>query len=437
MKTKLCLLLLFCGMSFGAFAQGFNPVLAANLQNTIYSMRLVQNVRGISACVFYPGVGTWKGVSGISHPGSLMNSELEFGIASNTKLFTGVMVLQCADNGLLTLDDSLHEHLPPFNNIDSNITIRQLLNHTSGLYDVTSVPGYPDSIFTDPNRIFTPSEMISWAGPPVFAAGTGWEYCNTNYILAGMIAESVTGISYSQLLRDSILSPLQLDSTFLDVYDSILYPVAHPWQAGVDNYPVSRTALNSAAGAAGAMYSTCGEMVQWYQALMSGQVLSPASFQELTTFVGTGNYGIGISEVIVQGRTVWTHGGNIWGGYNSNMMVDVATGAIICVLINQTPAQSNQISIQLLSTLMNTTGVEAEQSPDHSAVIITPNPVTDFIRVQCPGQQIRRLQLLTAAGEILDASDENHFNMERFPAGLYVVLVETDSGLYRRKIVKW
>jgi D-alanyl-D-alanine carboxypeptidase len=436
MKTKISLLLLFCGISSGAFAQGFNPALAANLQSTIDSMRLVQNVRGISACVFYPGVGTWKGVSGISYPGSLMNSELEFGIASNTKLFTGVMVLQCAENGFLTLDDSLHEHLPPFNNIDSNITIRQLLNHTSGLYDVTSVPGYPDSIFNDPNRIFTPSELISWAGPPVFAAGTGWDYCNTNYILAGMIAESVTGLSYGQLLRDSILSPLQLDSTFLDVHDSLLYPVAHPWQAGVDNYSVPRTALNSAAWAAGAMYSTAGEMVQWYQALMNGQVLSPASFQELTSFVGTGNYGIGISEVIVQGRTVWTHGGNIWGGYNSNMMYDVATGAIICVLINQIPAQSNLVSIQLLSTLINTTGGVADQTTHHESIIITPNPATDVVRVQCPGQYIRGLQLLNTAGQVLDVSCESQLGMDRFPAGIYVLLVETDLGQHKRKIVK-
>lgn len=436
MKTKRLIILILCSISTGVMAQGFNPALAANLQSTLDSMRLVQNVRGISACVSYPGLGTWKGVSGISHPGSPMNSELEFGIASNTKLFTGVLVLKLAENGLLSLDDSLYQHLPTFNNVDPNITIRQLLNHTSGLDDVTSVPGYPDSIFTDPNRVFTPAEMISWTGPPVFAPGTGWDYCNTNYILAGMIAESVTGFSYGQLLYDSILTPLQLDSTFLDVYDTVLYPVAHPWQAGVDNFSVPRTALNSAAGAAGAMYSTAGELVHWYNALMNGQVLNPSSFQDLTTFVGSGNYGIGISEVLVQGRTVWTHGGNIWGGYNSNVMYDTASGAIICVLINQLPAQSNLVSIQLLATLMSTTGLADDDMLSNESIRIAPNPTSDFIEVQCPGQQLRRLQLLTAAGQVLDASCESRLYMNRFPAGIYVLLVETDSGVYRRKIVK-
>ena len=152
--------------------------------------------------------------------------------------------MKLAQNNIIHLDDSLHQYLPSFTNIDPNITIRQLLNHTSGLDDVTSIPGYPDSMLTNPNRIFTASELITWAGPPLFAAGTSWNYCNTNYLLAGMIAESVTGQSYSQLLRDSILTPLQLDSTFLDVYETILYPVAQPWQAGVNNDSIPRTSAN-------------------------------------------------------------------------------------------------------------------------------------------------------------------------------------------------
>jgi len=167
----LLLLLFLISLRFSA-AQSFDPLLASRLQTTLDSMRLANNVKGISACIIYPGTGTWKGVSGISHGGTPIHSDMEFAIASNTKLFTGVLLLKLAESNLLDLDDSLHQYLPPLNNIDSNITLRQLLNHTSGLYDVTSVPGYPDSILTDPNRIFTPAEIISWAGPPLFAAGT-------------------------------------------------------------------------------------------------------------------------------------------------------------------------------------------------------------------------------------------------------------------------
>jgi len=252
MKSHFILLLLFtCTIHLHAF----DPALSGRLQKTIDSMLIAKNVKGISAGVYYPGMGTWKGVSGISHENVPINSDMQFAIASNTKLFTAVLLLKLAENNLLSIDDSLHEFLPTYKNIDSTITIRQLLNHTSGLADVTSVPGYPDSILRNPRRVYTAAELMTWAGEPSFAAGKGWEYCNTNYLLAGMIAEKVTGQTYGKLLRDSILNPLHMDSTFLDVYDTVENTIAHPWQAGKDNTATPRIALNSAAWSAGAMYS--------------------------------------------------------------------------------------------------------------------------------------------------------------------------------------
>jgi D-alanyl-D-alanine carboxypeptidase len=117
-------------------------------------------------------MGTWRGVTGLSHAGTPLTPDLLFGIASNTKLFTGVLLLKLAEHNLVHLDDSLHEYLPAYTHIDSNITIRQLLNHTSGLYDDTSVPGYPDSMPANPNRVFSASELMTWAGPPLFQAET-------------------------------------------------------------------------------------------------------------------------------------------------------------------------------------------------------------------------------------------------------------------------
>jgi D-alanyl-D-alanine carboxypeptidase len=105
-------------------AQTFDPVLAGELQNKIDSFRTANNLKGISASVIYPGMGTWKGVTGISHTGTTITSDMLFGIASNTKLFTGVLLLKLAENNIIQLDDSLHEYLPIFNNIDSYNWIR-------------------------------------------------------------------------------------------------------------------------------------------------------------------------------------------------------------------------------------------------------------------------------------------------------------------------
>lgn len=419
-----------------ANAQSFPSDLASQLQNKIEAMRTANNLKGISACVYYPGTGIWKGVTGISHAGTPITPDMAFGIASNTKLFTGVLLLKLAQNNIINLNDSLHKYLPAFKNIDPNITIRQLLNHTSGLADVTNVPGYPDSMLTNPNRIFTPRELMQWAGPPLFPAGTSWDYCNTNYLLAGMIAESATGKRFGQLLRDSILTPLQLDSTFLDVYDSLLYTVAHPWQGGVNNFAIPRKSINSAAWAAGAMYSTSGEMAQWYQALMNGKVLNPDALREMTTFVGSGNYGIGISRATVMGRTVWQHGGTIWGGYNSFMLYDRASGAVICVLINQLPGQAMQVAIQLLSILINNPVGIRENKADEADFVVYPNPTNGLVHIELPNQRLQSIEIFNPSGQLLKETLENHFSISDLPNGMYFLYARTEKGRYVYKLIK-
>ncbi|MEY4595174.1 MAG: hypothetical protein RIQ47_1584 [Bacteroidota bacterium] len=436
MKNKIFIVFSFSVLTLFSRAQSFDPALAANLQQVIDSMRTANTIKGISAAVYYPGQGTWKGVTGISHPGSPITSDMEFAVASNTKLFTAVLMLKLVENNLIQLDDSLHEYLPAYNNIDSNITIRQLLNHTSGLYDVTSVPGYPDSMLNDPNRVYTAAELMTWAGPPLFAAGTGWSYCNTNYLLAGMIAEGVTGQSYGRLLRDSILTPLQLDSTFLDVYENVLYTVAHPWQGGMDFNSTPRTSINSAAWSAGAMYSTAGEMVQWYQALMNGQVLNPNSFSELTTFVGSGNYGMGIGRAVINGRTVWTHGGLIWGGYNSSMMYDTATGVIVGVLTNQLPAYAFQVAVQLISSAVNTPVGITETIANPSYGFVYPNPANDIVTIEIPDQKINHISVISPTGRLVKETLETTFSISDFPSGLYFIKAQTAEGTLSFKLLK-
>lgn len=429
-SASLLLFSLFCN------AQTFNPALAARLQIVADSFRKANNLRGFSVGVYHPGNGTWQGVSGISHPGVPITSDMEFGIGSNTKLFTGVLLLKLAESKLLRLDDSLYRYLPTYKNINPNITIRQLLNHTSGLDDVTSVAGYPDSILSNPSRIFKTGELINWAGSPLFAPGKGWSYSNTNYLLAGMIAERVTGYSYGRLLHDSILKPLRLDSTFLDVYDSVRFTVAHPWQAGTDNSVVPRKALNSAAWAAGAMYSTSDEMLQWYKALMGGKVLKPASLKEMTTFVGSGDYGIGIARTSVNGRTVWQHGGNIWGGYNSSMMYDSASGAVVCVLINQLPAQAFQLARLLIeNTAEYTVGLPKERR-EPTLLQVFPNPSNGWVHIEVSGSQIHRITIFNAAGQRVMECSETSFSVAALPEGIYTVLAETQYGSRQYRLIK-
>jgi len=340
-----------------ASAQSFNPQLAAMLQDTLDTyVAMISNIKGMSASVYVPGQGTWQGTGGVSYAGQPVTSDMKFGIASNTKLFVSTAMLMLAEDGIISLDDSLHKWLPTYPNINSNITIRQLLNHTSGISDPIFVAPWMDTIMAHPSRVFTPVEVLSWVGAPLFAPGTGWSYSNINYILAGMIAQSATGYHISEIIRDSILTPLNLTNTFYDVEEPEIGTIAHRWWNNVDFHDTSRIGVNSAGGPAGAIFSTSSDMTQWYHALFSGQLVNQASITEIATFGPTSNptydYGLGLSRETTLGYTYWGHGGDIW-GYKSKMIYDTCLGTVVCGLSNSFPSGMSAVVFLLYRVVAN------------------------------------------------------------------------------------
>lgn len=340
-----------------ANAQSFSPQLAAMLQDTLNTYTaMIPNIKGLAVSVYVPSQGMWQGTMGVSYTGQPITSDMLFGIASNSKLFVSVAVLKLAENGTLSLNDSLHNWLPNYPNINPNITIRQLLNHTSGISDPIFVSPNMDTIQANPNRVFTPNEILAWVGAPLFAPGTSWGYSNVNYILAAMVAQSATGFHISRIIRDSLLTPLDMDSTFYDVEEPSFGTIAHRWWNGVDYHDTARVGLNTAAGAAGAMFSTTSEMAQWYDALFDGRILNAASMQELTTFVATANnslqYGLGLNRETTQGYAYWGHAGDTW-GYRSKMLYDSCAGTVVCGLSNSFPSGMSSVAFLLYRAVKN------------------------------------------------------------------------------------
>jgi len=426
MKLKL-LFFGLCSFFSTLEAQTFPTALQNRMQFVVDSSHSAQNLKGVSVCVLHPNYGSFKAVSGISHAGQPITPQLQFGIGSNTKLFTAVLLLKLAEANLFHLDDSIGTFLPSWNNINPQITLRQLLNHTSGLADVSSVTGYPDSMMNNPNRFYTASELMSWVGPPLFAPGSGWGYCNTNYLLAGLVAESATGQPFSQLLRQMLLNPINLDSTFLDPYETSIIPIAHPWQDGLDNHSVPRTSVNSAAWSAGAMYSTAYELAQWYGALMNHQVLQPSSFQEMTTFVGSGNYGMGLGRQVRNGRTLWFHGGSIWGGYTSTAMYDTATGITVVVMVNQLNSFPLQIGFALMDAAVSEylAGLHAPASLPFYAY---PNPVQHEVAIGPHTILNLSWRLLSQDGKTIKEGASPTISVSELPEGTYFIWLQSALG---------
>ncbi len=182
-----------------------------------------------------PNGDIWKGVSGISHDTVEITTDMLFGIASTTKTYMAAIIMQLYEADSLKLSDSIYKWLPPFDNIDSTVTIRQLLNHTSGIYNVTNHPGYIDSVFVTGSRIWTPEEILeTFVLEPSFPPGTDYEYSNTNFKLLGMIIEEITGNEIVSELHNRITIPLELSSTFLfpdEGYEGVRSHVWYPdWE---------------------------------------------------------------------------------------------------------------------------------------------------------------------------------------------------------------
>ena len=259
--------------------------------------------------------------------GQLMRPQDRVHIGSITKTFVATVVLQLAAEGRLSLNDSVQKWLPGVitghGYHPAQITIRELLQHTSGLRDYTSNPEFHNA--QDPEALektWRPQQLVNIAlrlGPPVH----GWLYSDTNYILLGMIIQKVTGRSPITEIRDRILGPLGLhDTSFPLTSKQIPPPYAHGYYGPVD---VTKLVNPSVAWTAGAMISTVNDVARFYRALLTGRLRPPEQQRELLTAIPVHDpgelfaehYGLGIYRVRLPCGTAWGHDGGYPGGFKT------------------------------------------------------------------------------------------------------------------------
>ena len=277
-----------------------------------------------------------------------------FRIYSITKTFTAVVVLQLVEEERLSLDETVLAALPAaaetgIPHLDT-ITVRQLLDHTSGIYDYadeTDSPFYVDAFFgenADWSKVWTPWELLAYANgarhAPYFAPGEDFHYSNTNYILLGLIVEQVTGNAFGDELQTRIFAPLGLTSTSL--------PAGAELPAGlVDGYHVIEgelvnvSALNTSwVWAAGGIVSTAADVLHFADALFAGRLLGPALQREMmppATGNPEGSVGPGLfGGETVHGPAIENDGGSA--GFLSQMTYYPETGVTVVAVTNIYPA---------------------------------------------------------------------------------------------------
>ncbi len=327
----------------------FDSSLAVELLRALDSVRTILGMRGSVGAVYIPGQGVWEGASGMStvSPPETLKTDMLFSIASNTKTFISALTLTLVEDGLLSLEDTVGHWVTSYPNILGNITIRQLLNMTSGIFDfLNDNPGSPwaDSLFDNPTRFWTPEDIVTtFVDGPHFLPGTDWKYSNTNYLLLGMIIHAVTGSTVSTELHNRLFTPLGLNETFYPPEDSLASTVAQP----KTTIPYD-TGMYTLVGPAGAIFSRAENLVRWAKSLYGGEILAPSSLEEMQTlapfskenffeilnpFVALG-YGLGTAKMSYFGKTGWVHNG-ILPGYLSQVDYLPRFGVSVAVLINQ------------------------------------------------------------------------------------------------------
>lgn len=283
------------------------------------------------------------------HP---LRPSAQFRIGSVTKTFVATIVLQLVGEGQLRLDDPVTRTLPGLLANGDQITVRQLLNHTSGLPDYNRNPELLGGIVQ--NRIWQPRELVALAAtqPQLFPPGTAWEYSNTNYIVAGLLIEAVTQHPLARALDRRIITPLRLDHTSFSTADEPLSGYyAHGYLSTetiptADGQPLDVTGYNpSHAWAAGAIVSDADDLSTFYRALMTGKLLRPSLLKQMTTTIpedptdpnNTFSYGLGLERVQDTCGANWGHTGSIY-GYQDLAYWNEHTGRTVVIASTMSPA---------------------------------------------------------------------------------------------------
>ncbi|MFF1820884.1 serine hydrolase domain-containing protein [Kribbella sp. NPDC058245] len=264
------------------------------------------------------GAAVWRGRSGVAELGSPRPVPLtgQFRIGSITKTFLATVTLQLVDEKLLRLDDPVARWLPglPTN----GATVRQLMNHTSGLYDVLyTLPRPPQpEFYANRYRTWTNDELIqrALANPPTSKPGPEYKYSNTNYLVLAKIVEKVTGHTYAFEIEHRLIRPLHLhDTSVPGTSPRIPGPHAHGYVPTPDGQLLDFTSMNpSLFGAAGEMISSTKDLDRFMTALLGGDLLPPALLHQMKT-PGTenGHYGLGLArKTTTCGTTVYGNDGD-------------------------------------------------------------------------------------------------------------------------------
>ncbi|MEO1261744.1 MAG: serine hydrolase [Bacteroidota bacterium] len=322
MKKIITTIFLAYSMGFYVSAQT-SAFFADSLQYIIEQQANENGFIGFSAAAIFPDGSIWQGATGMAADGVTLDSSMIFNIASVSKNMLATLILKLEEEGSLNLNDSVGMYVSPFPHVDGNITIRQLLNHTSGLSDLEETAAYEAAIFDDLTYQWPAEELLNnFQNTPLGPPGSPYEYSNSNYILLVPVAEAATGKTLENLFREKIFEPLDMMHTWSGGFETPSAEMGGLWadfngDGSLDDlstFPLV-SFLSSDIGA-GHILSKPSDMVQYAQTIYEGeflsensllQMLEPAAGSAVPPF--TVGYGLGTQILDLNGHPFVGHEG--------------------------------------------------------------------------------------------------------------------------------
>ena len=293
---------------------------AARYQAALDAARSTASAYGVTFAVVHDGEVVWAGASGRARDGRTpLDADSSFVIGSVTKTFVAATVLQLVQEGRIGLDDPVRQYLPRRADLSTEITIRQLLSHTSGLADLfndTTRTGIEEH----PERAWTTDEVLATLHAPWYEPGEGWAYANTNYLLLGMLVERLTRSTLAEELQRRFIGPLGLGATRV-----------------LDGHPgdVLEPAWTTIFWASGAMSSSAADLARWGNALYDGGVLAPRTVDAMLN-VNEDDYGLGAQRIELDEETAGYGHTGLLNTYTTLLVHFPREDATLALLVNRT-----------------------------------------------------------------------------------------------------
>lgn len=355
-----------------------SPDLSAELQRILDATVADGAILGATLSVHLPGSQPWSGSSGViaRGQGAPMTPETRVRIASISKMFTAVVVLQLAQEGKLDLEAPLATWVPDLVPAGDRITVRHLLQHTSGLYDYLEDANVVNRAYAQPERVWQPEELVAYAGQfrPAFAPGAPgrWDYSSTNYVLLGMIVERVTGNSLATETRRRIFEPLGLTSTYFPPDEPIAGQQSRGYSRQRDQTAISMSFVFGTAH----IVSTPNDVRRFGEAVFAGELLESGFQEQMLQFVnGKGSYnmpeleyGLGVMRNRLpvgpgpdgqarptEASRVLGHIGG-FGGFRSALWHAPESGITIALGVNQASTDPNILANKVFDAILTAQG---------------------------------------------------------------------------------